>query len=276
MENSTFTNLSTLQKLITFNNVESLKESFIKETFRKYEAPLNFNTELGILEYYDAYKDEIIALNFENYLKEILWKETQSCKEAIDSSLIILDSIQRRKFIEYIKTTIKYIENSQIELILKFPICKKPFEEITAYLKEKHQINLANDKNLNNVESLFKVKAGIKTSLFKDLYDITIKYEIIDDELISEEIFISVLLDRDTSHKMVFNCKSGLTMMYLQTISALFDNLKGKSIENSYRFQTKASKPISETNYNKAKKSISAEDKATLTNFKTDFKRLLS
>jgi hypothetical protein len=276
MEKSTFSILSTLQKNLTFENIEFLKEAFIKEIFKKYEEPINLNRELGILEYYDSNKNDLITINFENHLEELLWNETQSCKEAIDSTLILLNSIQKRKFITYIKTTLAYIEDSQVELILKFPICKKPLEVITAYLIDKYDIDFANNMITRNDESLFKVKSGITNSKIIKLYDITIKYEIIDDELISEETFVSALLDKETNEKIIFNCKSGLAIMYLHTISVWFDNLKAKSIENSSRFYTKAGKtPISETNYNKSKKSISQKDSETLAKFKIEFAILL-
>lgn len=276
MENSTFIILSNLQKNLTFENVESLKESFIKDKFKKYEEPINLNRELGILEYYDSNQNDFITLNFENHLNELLWNETQSCKEAIDSTLILLNSIEKRKFITYIKTTLKYIENSQVELLLTFPVCKKPLKAITAYLSDKYDIDFANNMIFRNYESLFKVKSGITNSNISRLYDITIKYGIIDDELISEETFVSVLLDKETNEKIIFNCKNGLTIMYLHTISSWFDNLKAKSIENSSRLYTKSGKtPISETNYNKSKKSISQKDSETLANFKIEFDVLL-
>jgi hypothetical protein len=275
MENSTFTLLSTLQNTLTYKNVKALKKSFIREKFHKHEAPMDLNEEFGILEYYDNFEDKFITLKFENYLKEILWNETQACKEAIDSSLILLDSIKRRKFIEYIKTTIKYIENREIQLFLKFPVCKKPSEEITFYLVNKYNIDIVNNITSLNNESLFKVKSGISGKKFNKLYDITINHNIIDNEFISEETFVSVLLDKDTDEKIIFNCKNGLTMMYLKTISVLFDNMKGKSIENSGRFRTKTGSLISETNFNKAKTSISDDDSETLSNFIKDFDLLL-
>jgi phosphoglycerol transferase MdoB-like AlkP superfamily enzyme len=61
MENSTFTFLSTLQNTLTYNNVEALKQSFIKEMFDKHEeAPRDLNEEFGIFEYYDNFKGKFM------------------------------------------------------------------------------------------------------------------------------------------------------------------------------------------------------------------------
>lgn len=272
MENSTLAILSTLQNILTFKKIEFLKESFIVNSIKKDEQPISINSEFGIIEYYDSYRKAFIVLNFENKLKELLWNETQSCKSSIDTSLILLNSIEQKKFIEYIKKTINYIENNESELLLKFPICTKPLEEITLYLSKKYKINFETNTNFNINESLFKVKSGILKRKFEKLYDITIEHGIIDDELISQETFISVFIDKETKEKITFNCKNGLTMMYLDTISVLFDNLTGKSIQNSSRFYTKGGKTsISETNYNKAKKDISEKESKILSDFIKDF-----
>ncbi|TGD57525.1 hypothetical protein [Flavobacterium humi] len=271
MENYKFSILSNLQNILTFKNVELLKESFIVKSIRNEEQPTNLNSEFGIIEYYDSYKEDFIVLNFENQLKELLWEETQICKSSIDTSLILLNSIDKKKFIEYIKATISYIENSESKLLQKFPVCKKPFEEIILYLNEKYKINFDTNISPKINESLFKIKSGISKSQLIKLYDITIKYEIIDDESISEETFISVFIDKETDEKIVFNSKNGLTMKYLETISSLFDNLTGKSIENSSRFYTKGKTLISQSNYNKAKKEISEKEGKILSSFIKDF-----
>lgn len=275
MENSTFTILSALQNILTFKNIEILKESFIVEKIKKHDPSVTLNQEFGILEYYDVYKDDFITLKFENHLTQILWNETQNCKEAIDSTFILLDSIKMKKFIKYIKLTIKYIENNERELLLKFSVCKKPLQEVTTYLSDKYNINFDNNIAINNSESLFKVKEGVSNKKFNSLYDITIRYNIIDDDKISEGNYIMALTHKITNEKIIFDCNNGLAMMYLEKISVLFDNLTGKTIESSGRFYTKRETQISESNYYKAKKNITIKDSETLSNFISDFETLL-
>lgn len=275
MENSAFTFLSKLQNIITFNNIEFLKESYIMEKFKKHEEPINLNKELGILEYYDSFTNDHVSLKFENYLKELLWNETLHCIEAIDNSLILLDSIQKRKFIIYIEATLNYIEKNQVKLFQKFPICKKPLEELKEYLNKKYDVNITENTFFLNEESLFKIRAGISKIKLIKLYDISIKYEIIDDEFISQECFLSVLLDKVTNHKIIFNCKNSISAMYLHTISEWFDNLNPKSIESSGRFYTKGGKKhFTKSNYYKSKSIIADEDRKIINNLTLEFQKL--
>ncbi|WP_158730228.1 MULTISPECIES: hypothetical protein [unclassified Flavobacterium] len=252
-----------------------MKETFILKNLKHEETPIHLNTDIGIIEYYDDYNEEYITIKFEDHLKEILWNETQIIKKDIDSVIISSDSIQKNKFIEYIKKTISYIQSKEDDLLQKFTICQKPFEEIVSYLNEKYKIDLYNTALINLTNSFFKVKVNIKKSKFYELYNITADNDIIDADQISKESFVSVLTDNDTNEKIQFNCKNGLAMKYLETINVLFDNLTGKSIESSKRFYTKGGKTlITETNYNKAKNDISDKEIDKLSSFIKDFKLL--
>ncbi len=267
--------LFNLQNLLTFKNIDFLKETFILKNLKHEETPIHLNTDIGIIEYYDDYNEEYITIKFEDHLKEILWNETQIIKKDIDSVIISSDSIQKNKFIEYIKKTISYIQSKEDDLLQKFTICQKPFEEIVSYLNEKYKIDLYNTALINLTNSFFKVKVNIKKSKFYELYNITADNDIIDADQISKESFVSVLTDNDTNEKIQFNCKNGLAMKYLETINVLFDNLTGKSIESSKRFYTKGGKTlITETNYNKAKNDISDKEIDKLSSFIKDFKLL--
>ena len=275
IEKQNYSILFDLQNFLTYKNINFLKDEFIVKNLKHEEVPRNVNAEFGIVEYYDDYEGVFITKKFEDHLKKILWNKTKIIKNDIDSTFILLDSIQKNKFIEYIKTTISYIESRENILLQKFIICQNPIQEIVSYLNEKYEIDLYNAPFIKLTNSFFKVKADIKKSTFYELYNITADNDIIDADQISKEAFVSVLTEKDTNEKIRFNCKNGLAMKYLETINVLFDNLTGKSIESSKRFYTKGGKTlITETNYNKAKKDISIKEIDKLSAFIKDFKLL--
>ena len=203
-----------LQNFITSANIESLIKKFIKKKFHKENPPTDINYDKGILFYYNSDTDKSEEIRFEDELKKMLWNLTNEIKSEIDSSNFILTSKEKFKFWEAIIKSFDFIRNHNIEIISLFPVCVNPFKEIENYLEEKYKFSLASEFDKNNY---FKIKSKYLVSDLHKIYDFISGESYIDDELFSFSDFISVLFDKQTDVRLIFNCRTEIMVCILDS-----------------------------------------------------------
>lgn len=275
MEQSNLNILKDLENFLSYDNIESLKRSFISSCVEYDNNPISSDQELGIFEYHGDVELSTNTFKFENDLKKTLDSRVVLLKVQIDELILSISSSEKRKLEANLKSTLQYIEKKERKLLSKFTVCKDAIDQITYYLESKYNFDIKNSITLNSQESLFKIKAGIKKSIFAKLYDLTIASEFIDDEFTSEESFLSVLRDKETKQRITFTSKNSVTVLYLETIKTLFDNLKPTTIEESGRFITKNKSILTASNYYKSKSNAKNQDIKEIHEFKRKFNNLL-
>ncbi len=263
-----------LQNILTFKNINFLKENFIAKHYDIEDSSQKVDYEKGIIEYYDSVKGEVVTLDFNDELNKLLWNETKRIKSKLDIFYIQSDYKNEKQFLDYIKKTFKYIDENIKQLVDIHPVCFYPKNEIYKYLYNKYNIEIEH-KSISNKNSLFKFKSDYSINILKKLYIATIENDIIYSDSITEKMFIEIFTENETDLKLTFNCSTPLLVNYLEKISVLFNNFNGKSIEVSKRFITKNGKFLTQSNFNKSKKSLSVDDKLVFDEFVNEFDELL-
>lgn len=131
----------------------------------------------------------------------------------------------------------------------------KEIESIVFDLKIKYQTihNHSIFKILNAVnrmQSYFQPK-NLKSKFFEELYTLTYSFDLIDDVIVSEQMFIDVFTSPILSEesKVFFIKGNGLVASYLRELEQFFFNLNSKTIGESKCFLTKQGTPFTTTNY---------------------------
>ncbi|MBF0576379.1 hypothetical protein [Dysgonomonas sp. GY617] len=259
--------LKDLEDFLIYEKIEKIKLEFIQEHYENIDV-IVCDHDFGLLTVNpDSSENEFATISFEKeYLCPQLYRKTQELKNNVDKILIeLISKEQQINFIRYLNNTIEFIRKRQEKLFSKFPICKKPFATIEKYLSDKYHIDLVSKQQINIQPSIFKVKPNIKRYIFKELYDLAIELEIVDDELISEIEFISTLTEYKTNNTITFNCDNNVMICFLESISPLFYNLNSTSIAESKRFYTKQGKQITSSIYYTSKNRLkNSSDKETI------------
>lgn len=72
----------------------------------------------------------------------------------------------------------------------------------------------------------------------------------LDSEIFDFSDFYSVLNDRETEVKLIFNCSTKVMVCFLNELSNLFSDFTRKRIDESGRFLSKSNTIIRESNFN--------------------------
>lgn len=103
---------------------------------------------------------------------------------------------------------------------------------------------------VNGLQGYFQPK-DLKGKFFEELYTLTYSFDLIDDVLVSDEMFTDVFTSPTLSEesKIYFIKGNGLVTSYLRELEQFFLNLNSKSIGDSKCFITKQGTPFTTSNY---------------------------
>ena len=274
--------LKELEDFLTCQHIENVKNKFLSQYYEN-EHILSPISETGVFDIFQhnpmTGEESTRTISFENnHLTKLLYEETQRIKKSIDAVFIDMASqnMSAKGFINYLSKTIRSIRKRQAKLLEKFPICDKPLATIEAYLQDKYEVKITTSKVKYTYSSVFEVKSGIKTPVFEGLYDLAIDEDLIDDEIIYEKPFISVLTEDKTNEVIKFNCENPIAVYFLELTSELFNNLTPATIEKSKRFLTKQNTPFTSANYYTSKNRYKDGDNNIRTKYQEKFNRLNS
>lgn len=261
MEKPQFNSVIVLQNLMSSNNIERLKQDFIKNNFQEEEPPFDIDYKQGILYYFDSYLGKTIEKRFEDYLKELLWQATNAIKAEIDLSNSLFSNKEKINFWKTILNSFDYIKEKDSEVIINFPISLKPFAEIEEYLERKYHF-IQNPQFGTNSYFTLKPKYG-KRDLEK-IFDFITEELYLDSEIFDFSDFYTVLNEEETNVKLTFNCSTKILVCFLDEFSNLFTDFKRKKIEESGRFLSKSNTTITEGNFNTTVSRIKNESSTDL------------
>jgi len=232
-------------KIAFHNGLEKLMSEF-----------LDNNQLLGngfeYLKEYDYYlKDEMVIdskdavfvttiINREKFLKDILLEQRKnlydvlkiapnSLKETLDNLNIVFAKIETQKEQKYFTIIIEELKNIVGDIILQY-----------SSIVEHHPI-YNRIKRINSSLSYFQCKE-LPYVFFEKLYDLTYSLDLIDDVLITEEMFTNVFSSSKPEFKIDFIKPNPIIAFYLKEIEVFFDNLKAVTIEKSELFRNKQGK----------------------------------
>lgn len=248
MEKPKFDSVNILQNLMSFKNIERLKNEFINRYLQQDESDYSLSDfSKGILYYFDTIDGEIVVKKFEDELNEILWQTTNEIKSEIDLSNTFLTEKQKLKFWKSILKSFDYIQYKNPEVIDTFPISLKPFEEIKKYLEEKYSFM---EKPQFDLNSYFSLKSKYQRTDLEKIFDFITNEDYLNSELFDFTDFFSVLNDIETDIKLKFNCSTEVMVCFLNELSNLFSDLTRKRIAESGRFLSKSNTIISMDSFN--------------------------
>ncbi|MCT4012736.1 hypothetical protein HZQ24_10335 [Elizabethkingia anophelis] len=249
---NSFTILHPLESFFDKQSLETIVTNFVLN---------NFGEGYVQLIEHDLYK------NGTNYSLQNLYLDQfspiyKSVLGNLSTELMSVNTNLKNNLIRYIEITLKFILNEHREFLKYNPKIRSEVLNIKKYILQKHTIRLyLGEKQLNN-DSPFKPK---NKNQIKKLYRLSIKYQIINEELVSEDIFLDALYNNNYLQTIQFNCKTAVMVNYLQTIAPLFKVFDVNTIVKSRKFLTKGKKsPISRTLFdttkNRNKNSIQKDD----------------
>lgn len=233
MEKPKFDSVVILQNLMSFKNIERLKQEFINLNFNKEEPPYNVDYDKGILYYFDSSDGKTVEKRFENHLKEVLWQTTNDIKAEIDLSNALYTNKEKLNFWRTILKSFDYIQDNNPEVINTFPISLKPFEEIKDYLQVKYHFV---EKPLFDLNSYFSLKSKYRRADLEKVFDFITNEDYLNSEHFEFTDFYSVLNDKEADIKLKFNCSTEVMVCFLNELSNLFSDLTRKRIAESGRF----------------------------------------
>ncbi|HAT3992472.1 hypothetical protein CMU19_06555 [Elizabethkingia anophelis] len=248
---NSFTVLQPLESFFDKQSLETIVSNFVLNNFEEGYVQL--------IEH-DLYK------NGTNYSVQDLYLDHFSpiCKAVlgnISSELASVNTDLKNKLIRYIENTLKFMLNKHQKFLKDNPKINLEVLNIKIYILQKHSIRLYFGEKPLNSDSPFKPR---NKSQIKKLYRLSIKYQIIDEEL-SEEMFLNALYNDSYLETIQFSCKTAVMVNYLQTIAPLFKVFDVNTIVKSRKFLTKGKKsPISRTLFdttkNRNKNNIQKDD----------------
>ncbi|ODM55200.1 hypothetical protein [Elizabethkingia meningoseptica] len=238
---NSFTVLRPLENFFDKQNLEDIVSKFVIN---------NFGDGYVLFIEHDLYKDGT------NYSLQDLYLDQFSpiytvVLGSISTELASISTTLKNKLIRYIEITLKFILNENQKFLKDNPKIKLEILNIKKYILQKHSIRLYLGEKPLNSDSLFKPK---NRSQIKKLYTLSTKYQIIDEELVSEEMFLNALYNDSYLETIQFSCKTAVMVNYLQTIAPLFKVFDVNTIVKSRKFLTKGKKsPISRNLFDKTK-----------------------
>lgn len=263
-----------LVKLINFynpKNIIGLKNSFIQQNINEDNIPFSTLEDNGVLSFYDSGDNRFYEKKFEDTLDPLLWNLTNELKAEIEQSNVLLSKKDRNSYWNRVIDVFETFLVEYKDIFELFPTLNKPKEEIEKYLSNKF-----NYEKLTNKSdfSYFELKSGIPFSVLGKIYDFLIEDEYLNDEVVSEDDFKSVLNDIETTKLIKFNCNTIVASVILRELESFFSKLNFNEVENSQRFLSKQGNILSATNlyksYSSSNKNHSIE-KQKIENFFNKF-----
>lgn len=241
-----------LYREIAFHDgLETLMSNFLNNS-------MLLNDGFEYLKEYDYYfKDEMIVndaynpsfaitkFNRADFLKRTLDTERASLYQNILASKDYLKPFYNELLI--IITKIETIEDNQfIDMVLVE--LKRVVTDLQIKYSEIIQSHILYNKikSLNPSLSYFQCKE-LPHSFFEKLYELTYDLNLIDDVMVTEEIFINVFTSPNPKMKIGFIKSNLIVAVYLKEIEIFFWGLRAVTIEKSQCFLNKQEKPFKST-----------------------------
>lgn len=280
MKSDIYTIINEIQDFFKHKNIEILKINFIKRTNQNISEsgnyPISTDDNLGVFHFYDSTEDRFYSIEFEKELNEILTNFLLDYKIRIER---IINDSNFNETTKIIQNSINYILKTEDSIFLKFPNCESILFEFIQYFNQKYNLSInlkekrpTEDYHQNFFKIIYKYN---NKQLFISLYDMAIDNEIIDDEDINQNEFISTITGSLESPPIKFNVNTILASSFLSSISHIFNNFNGKVIEDSKRFKTKAGNFLTQSNYNKSKNGLTEKNKELALSIKNQIEKIL-
>lgn len=210
-------------------NVTIIKQSKTKEYFSVSLSKLlyaNVSISIAFIEKANL-KLEYLNIKSDTYLLRQLIK-IQNLKDSINENMLCQDIIKE----------VLYALQKKIRAISKLSV-----------KFEKKNLRLTNS-------TYFEVKPITKKSTLKKVYYIAIELDIIDDEMVSENEFLNVLMSSNPSlenNKIKFKANNQVSTLFIDLISNLFEKLTHSQISKSKSFNNKNGKTLNQQDLDTAK-----------------------
>ncbi len=203
-------------------------------------------------------KEEVQTQYFDEMFKSMIEHQANVSYDLINER--IKEFIFENK--EYDKYLIFHIHEltrlkGQIQNLKRFkPNFKLLLDELEDKLIELHSIdnsklNLSRSKNYSSKKVSFFGAEKLKNKHLIELYQISIKYDIIDDEVMTENDFIKFFTSEnpyiDKLH-FRFNCNNIFAINYIDKLKVLFSNLSYSTITKSESFFNKGKTLLKQSN----------------------------
>lgn len=259
--------LSYFQDFLETNKLEHLKYVALEELKERCGSLIDFvDDEAGIIKYWGVFSDQhsngepieaLVVYDFYKTQNKLLFLEAQKVTVGIDKLVYTKTGAD-----EFYKPLLKNISQELYYLRLKANKFYPTYDElnnalklIENYLLNRYGIKPFAQKKVDDKLSYFGFKNTVSRDIFRDLYDLADRLEIIDYDEVEEQTFLEVFLENPSeSNKVIkFNCKNDLMKQFIENIRPLFTSLNPKSIEKSGKFLTKRNIIITESNYNRTK-----------------------
>jgi hypothetical protein len=284
----------------TKTNPISYFEYFLREvTFKAYEKsffenPVNpsfqSNREEGYIYYlkssYNNEEKPYVKLYFKEELKKHLLLYYNISTSLISQRKDEIENTQKNaniylerqlSKIDVIKKSIDYFESYQP---LIFSVLEKLEKVLKNYIVTEQNFTNTNHKikKVNYSRSFFDLKEKVKISHLRKLYDLTISLDIIDDEVINEEDFITIFQSTKLPNenlKLIFNKNNRVVGYYIKEISYLFKDLTPRKIDKSQSFINKRGKLFNENDINKVNNYLESNNTKKYNYIKNEIDKIL-
>jgi hypothetical protein len=243
-------------------------EKLIKYEEMFFEYPINpsfeSNRELGYIEYTKDFYDENeefkpVREYFQVALRSLLENQIYITKQLLAERKDELE-YQNIEADIFLKKQLSIIESLK-ENLDKITVCKRLVSDSLISLEKNIKIIVGNDAI--SIPVNFKVKTNnpffepkVKRKALIELYNIAIENGVIDEEVISEGVFLDVFMSNNPKgleNKIIFNVDNQKATFFLNAIIPLFNNLSHSQISKSESFYNKLKKLLTQRDLDTAK-----------------------
>lgn len=247
------------EDFLTEENLKLHEENFYKDIINPSQESFDEYKEGGYITYIPS-----VYENDDDSSKQVFYKDT----------LISILENEKKNSIELINSKILEIKNSgnstdyyvQSNLNKLFSLKRKKlstykFKKLVLKIIDEiiNVISTHNFKHQKTKRNNFKISNGffepnISAPKIKKIYQKAVKLDIIEMDIVSEETFLNVLICENPSEldeKIYFSEMTLYSILFLDTISKYFDNLKSSTITKSGLFYTKKGFLINQNLYDK-------------------------
>ena len=245
---SNTTPLNYFDTLLESNNLKFRKDTAINEIIERYGGLVkSVDYKKGEVDYIAVFSDgspepieAMATYSFANEFTAEVIKKAEETKQSIDSTVLEINK-NGNNANQFLISQIKHLSilaDKSKNIYPKLTFIEDAIRNTITYLVDRYSLKESYKKTKISVtpkSSFFDIKSGVKMSLLEQLYDVAVDLEIIDDEMVTEEIFINVLTGNPTASNevLIFKCNNRIATHFINCINSLFNNLTASRIEKS-------------------------------------------
>lgn len=243
-ENNPF---SFFDELLDSNSFEKRKHIAINQLIENYPDLIHSKKiDKGIVK---LYSDEGLSIfDYEKDFRQEIILESKLLRNNINEAVLVLIK-NSHDYKYYVEQEIKHLMFliNRTDIYPKHKIIREELEKNVVYLTDRYSLKKTY-KNLIyseiNTFSFFSIKPNVKQSTLGIIYDIAIDLGIIDDEVVDEKTFISVLTGNPTKtdDAIIFKSNNQISVHFLNSIAIFFNDFTPSKISKSKSFYNKQGK----------------------------------